>query len=246
MTRRTWEIRVGTSGWYYDHWKERFYPTDLSKNDWFVYYARNFDTVEINNTYYHLPKEKSVRRWHDLAPENFLYTVKANRFITHVKKLTNADEPLRNFLDAVEPLAEYLGPILYQLPPSLHKDLPRLEKFIQILPPRILAIFEFRHNTWFTDDVFDLLDRSGAGFCIHDLGGCDVPRVITANLIYLRFHDPPAKYRHKYPYSILQEWAQWAKEKRNKAPRLFAYFNNDYNAYAVENAAKLRELLLTE
>jgi uncharacterized protein YecE (DUF72 family) len=246
MAHKTWEVRVGTSGWYYDHWSKRFYPEELSKKEWFEYYASHFDTVEVNNTYYHLPKEKSVKRWHDLAPENFLYTVKANRFITHVKKLKDAAEPLENFLDAIEPLAEFLGPILYQLPPSLHKDLPRLEDFIEILPPKIMAVFEFRHNTWFTDDVFDLLDRSGVGFCIHDLGNCDVPRVITANLIYLRFHDPPGEYHHSYPSSILEELADWAKENRAKAPRVFAYFNNDYNAYAVENAIKLRELLVSE
>ncbi len=246
MTHRAWQVRVGTSGWYYDHWSKRFYPEEVSKKGWFEYYAARFDTVELNNTYYHLPKEKSVERWHDLAPENFLYTVKANRFITHVKKLKDAFESLRNFLDAIEPLKELLGPILYQLPPSLHKDLPRLQDFIAILPPKILPVFEFRHNTWFDDDVFDLLDTSGAAFCIHDLGNCDVPRVITANVIYLRFHDPPGQYRHNYPASILEEWASWVKENRGGAPRLFAYFNNDYNAYAVENAAKLRELLVSE
>jgi uncharacterized protein YecE (DUF72 family) len=243
MSQRTYDIRIGTSGWHYDHWYERFYPRDIPKKDWLQYYVQHFNTVEINNTFYRLPRETMVERWHELAPKDFLFTVKANRFVTHVKRLRDAEEPLRNFFDAIRPLAKNLGPILYQLSPTFHKDLGRLEDFIQLLPGKIPGVFEFRHNSWFTDDVLQLLDDSGLGLCIHDLGGVDVPRVVTANIIYLRFHDPPGEFSHDYPPHMLRQWAKWARENLRTGRRLFAYFNNDYNACAVRNAQQLREFL---
>ena len=157
MSKADCDIRIGTSGWYYDHWKERFYPAGLPKSKWFEHYAEHFDTVEINNTFYHLPKAQSVQRWHQLAPKGFLYAVKANRYITHIKRLKDTSEELKRFFERVALLKGHLGPILYQLPPSLHQDLDLLKSFIKLLPKGKPSVFEFRHESWYCDDMFDLL-----------------------------------------------------------------------------------------
>ena len=164
MNKADVDIRIGTSGWYYDHWKELFYPAGLAKRKWFEYYAQFFNTVEVNNTFYHLPKESTIKRWHEIAPRGFLYAVKANRYITHIKKLKDVAEPLERFFERVDLLKGKLGPILYQLPPSLHKDLDLLASFVKLLPKRKIAVFEFRHQSWYENDTFELLEKLGVGF----------------------------------------------------------------------------------
>jgi uncharacterized protein YecE (DUF72 family) len=241
MSKVDCDLRVGTSGWYYDHWKELFYPAGLAKSKWFEHYAGHFDTVEINNTFYHLPKEQSVQRWHDLAPRDFLYAVKANRYITHIKKLKDSVEPLQRFFDRVGLLKYKLGPILYQLPPSLHKDLDRLETFVKLLPRSKTAVFEFRHESWYSDDTFNLLRKFGVGFCIHDMPGKESPRVVTADIVYIRFHGTTGRYAGSYPKSQLQDWAKWLKEQAKTARGIYAYFNNDIGGHAIKNARQLRE-----
>jgi len=218
-----------------------FYPDRLPKNKWFQYYAEHFNTVEINNTFYQLPKPQSLERWHHLAPKNFIYSVKANRYITHIKRLKDTSEPLKLFFEIVYLLKEHLGPILYQLPPSLHKNLDRLAAFIKFIPKKSLAAFEFGHESWFSDDTFDLLDQAGLGFCIHDMPAVPSPRVITGNLIYIRFHGPTARYAGSYSKAQLKNWAHWLKQHSKKTPNIYVYFNNDYNAYAVKNAKTLKE-----
>lgn len=243
MSKADCDIRIGTSGWYYDHWKERFYPAELPRSKWFEYYARHFDTVEINNTFYHLPKEQTLQRWHELAPENFLFAVKANRYITHIKKLNDASEPLERFFERVNLLKDKLGPILYQLPPSLHKNLDLLAGFIKLLPKDKLAVFEFRHESWYADETFDLLGKSGVGFCIHDMPGNESPRIVTGEIIYLRFHGTTDRYAGSYPKSQLQDWANWLKTQARKARAIYVYFNNDSQAHAIKNAQQLKDLV---
>jgi len=243
MSKASCDIRIGTSGWYYDHWKELFYPTALAKSKWFEHYAKHFDTVEINNTFYHLPKEQTLQRWHDIALEGFLYAVKANRYITHIKRLKDAAEPLQLFFERVALLKNNLGPILYQLPPSLHKNLDLLAGFIKLLPVKSPAAFEFRHESWYSDDTFELLRRSNAALCIHDMPGKESPRVVTAEMIYIRFHGTTGRYAGSYPKSALQKWATWLKEQAKAARNIYAYFNNDIHGYAIKNAKQLRELL---
>jgi len=227
MSRADCDVRIGTSGWYYDHWKELFYPEDLAKNKWFEHYAQHFDTVEINNTFYHLPKESYVKRWHKLAPKGFLYAVKANRYITHIKRLKDAEKPLERFFERVSMLKGKLGPILYQLPPSLHKDLDLLGAFIKLLPKKRPAVFEFRHESWYCEDTFELLGQYGVGFCIHDMPGKQSPRVVTADIIYVRFHGTTGRYSGSYSKSVLQNWANWLKEQNKQARGIYVYFNND-------------------
>jgi len=241
MTKSKCDIRIGTSGWHYNHWKELFYPAGLPKSKWFEHYAQHFDTVEINNTFYQLPKEVSLKRWHEQAPKNFLYSVKANRYITHIKRLKDTSEAIERFFDRIGILKSRLGPILYQLPPSLHKDLDLLESFIKLLPKKLSAVFEFRHESWFSEDTFNLLNQFGAGFCVHDLSGKETPRVVTADIIYVRFHGPTGKYEGNYSKPALKNWAQWIRDNRTGISSVFAYFNNDIGAYAINNAKTLKQ-----
>ena len=238
------EPRIGTSGWYYNHWAGLFYPAELPKSKWFQYYAKDFNTVEVNNTFYQLPKEQTFKNWHKQAPKKFLYSVKANRYITHIKKLKDASEALERFFERVTILQEKLGPVLYQLPPSLQKDLDRLQTFIELLPKEPLAVFEFRHKSWFSEDTFKLLDKFGVSFCIHDMPDITSPRIITGDVIYIRFHGPTGKYEGSYSKSALQNWAKWLKEHIKKAHSVYVYFNNDIHVNAVHNAKQLKEQLL--
>lgn len=239
MSKADYDIRIGTSGWHYDHWSGPFYPDKLPKSKWFEHYAQHFNTVEINNTFYQLPREQTFKNWQEQAPEDFLFTVKANRYITHIKRLKNVAEPLARFLERAELLKENLGPILYQLPPSLHKDLDRLRAFLQLLPKDQIAVFEFRHESWFSRDTYELLREFNAAFCIHDMPGVPTPRVITADVIYIRFHGATGKYEGNYPKPALQRWAKWIKESTKGIRSVYAYFNNDIHAYAVHNAKAL-------
>jgi len=244
MSKPKCDIRVGTSGWHYAHWTGRFYPADLPKSKWFEFYSKEFDTVEINNTFYQLPKKESVKKWYEKAPDNFVFTVKANRFITHIKKLKEASESLRRFLDTIVLFKEKLGPVLYQLPPSLRKDLDLLESFACLLPKEQTSVFEFRHKSWFSDDTYELLNRFGLGFCVHDLGGVETPRLVTGEVVYMRFHGTSGRYAGNYSKPVLRQWADWAAEQIRDVRAIYAYFNNDFNAYAVANARTLREQLL--
>ena len=243
MNKVDCDIRIGTSGWYYDHWSGRFYPDDLPKSKWFEYYAQYFDTVEINNTFYHPPKEQTLQLWYKIAPKDFLYAVKANRYITHIKKLNDTAEPLERFFERINLLKSRLGPILYQLPPSLQKDLDLLEVFIKLLPKRKTAVFEFRHESWYLDDIYELLDKSGAGFCIHDMPGKESPPIVTGNIIYIRFHGITGRYSGSYPNSQLQNWADWLKDQAKKVRAIYVYFNNDAHGHAIKNAKQLKSLL---
>ncbi len=244
MNEADCEIRIGTSGWYYEHWKELFYPADIPKSKWFEHYARQFDTVEINNTFYHQPKEQSIQRWHKIAPEGFLYAVKANRYITHIQKLKDTSESLKRFFGGIYLLRQKLGPVLYQLPPSLHINLDRLGDFIRLLPKRTIAVFEFRHKSWYCDDTYKILEKYGAGLCIHDMPGNESPQVVTSDKVYIRFHGTAGRYSGNYPESALRNWAGWIKDKSKKASGVYIYFNNDANGYAVKNAKQLKEMII--
>ncbi|UCG47275.1 MAG: DUF72 domain-containing protein [Phycisphaerales bacterium] len=247
MRKTDCSIRIGTSGWYYDHWKKLFYPPDLPKSRWFEHYAGHFDTVEINNTFYHLPRHETIVKWHEKAPENFLYAVKANRYITHIKRLKDTSEQLKRFVEATALFKEKLGPVLYQLPPSLRKDLSLIESFVRLLPREPRAVFEFRHKSWYEQDAFEMLRRHNVAFCIHDMPGRQSPREVTADIVYLRFHGTTGRYAGNYPESDLRAWAEWLNRRAECAKCIYVYFNNDIGGHAIRNAGQLRELLgLTE
>jgi uncharacterized protein YecE (DUF72 family) len=240
MAKAKPDIRIGTSGWHYQHWAGPFYPQDLPKTKWLAHYAQHFDTVEINNTFYQLPKEQTIENWRKQAPDDFLYTLKANRYITHIKRLKDCSQELDRFFERAILLKEKLGPVLYQLPPSLHKDLDLLERFIKLLPKKHIAVFEFRHESWYSQDTYDLLKEYNVAFCIHDMPGNQSPRVVTADVIYVRFHGPTSRYTGNYSNAQLKKWAHWIKQNSQQTRATFAYFNNDIKGHAIKNAKTLK------
>ena len=243
MSRASCEIRVGTSGWHYEHWRGRFYPERLPKTKWFERYAQHFDTVEVNNTFYHLPRTTTVENWRAKAPRGFVYAVKANRYITHIKKLRDSAEQVKRFFEVMALLEEALGPVLYQLPPSLRKDLDLLGDFIALLPKRPRAVFEFRHPSWYEQGTFDLLNERGVVFCVHDMSGTESPRIVMGGMVYVRFHGTSGRYAGNYTDAMLQEWADWLKGQTQDVSAIHAYFNNDVDGHAIHNARTLRDMM---
>jgi uncharacterized protein YecE (DUF72 family) len=239
---RIGQYHVGTSGWNYKHWRERFYPRELPARKWFEHYAGVFRTVEINNTFYHLPEAATFTHWREQAPEGFLYAVKASRYITHVKRLKDPRQPVGLFLQRARRLWPHLGPILYQLPPNFKPDLERLEGFCKLLPRALTHVMEFRQADWLREEVFDLLGRYHVCLCVHDLLP-DHPRRLTGQAAYVRFHGVGNKYGGNYSRAELRRWADWMRQTAQDGHDVYAYFNNDSNAYAVFNAQTLRKLL---
>jgi uncharacterized protein YecE (DUF72 family) len=240
---RAARLRVGTSGFHYEHWRERFYPADLARTEWFEFYARHFDTVEINNTFYRLPEPEVFAAWRDRAPKSFLYSLKFSRFATHLKRLKDPVEPVRRFVGRARRLGDRLGPILAQLPRNLAPDLERLRGFLEALDPEHRWVIEFRDRDWLDEAVFDLLRRHRVALCIHDL----VPRhphAVTADLVYLRFHGD--RYRGSYSPQFLSAQARRIADHLAHGRDVYAYFNNDERAFAVENALSLRRYVLGE
>jgi len=235
-------IWIGTSGWVYPHWRGIFYPQALPQADWFAFYAQSFETVEINNSFYRLPSAAAFDAWREQAPSGFLYAVKASRFLTHLKKLKDPEEPLHRFFERASHLGKTLGPVLYQLPPNWRVNLPRFEHFLAALPQGYTHVVEFRDQSWLIEDVFRLLERYGVAHCIHDMYPLRVPVRVTAPVAYVRFHGDPV-YSGDYQLAALEAWARhiggWHSEKID----VFVYFNNDFGGYALQNALTLKRLL---
>ncbi len=234
-------FRVGTSGWNYKHWRERFYPAGLPEAEWFAHFSRAFDTVEINNTFYHLPPIQTFDKWQKQAPARFCFAVKANRFITHVKKLNEPAQPLRLFLTRARHLKDHLGPVLYQLPPRWNPNVDRLRTFCELLPKDLTHVVEFRNRAWLTAEVLEILRSNRVCLCLHDILP-DHPREITGPSIYVRFHGTSG-HNGNYSDAQLRDWASWLRDNAPRSGCVYAYFNNDVNAYAISNALKLREFL---
>jgi uncharacterized protein YecE (DUF72 family) len=231
------ELRIGTSGWSYQHWIGRFYPKGISLEA----YARQFDTVEINNTFYNLPLESTFRTWRETVGSSFLFAVKASRYITHRRKLRDPETVSRLFFERVIFLGDTLGPILFQLPPRWHVNVERLAEFLAHLPTDFRYTFEFRDKTWFNEEVDALLRQHGVAFCIYDLAGETSPLKVTTDFVYIRLHGPEKAYQGKYQDPVLDRWAEaitaWSREGRN----VYVYFDNDEKAYAAADALRLRE-----
>ncbi|GGC72161.1 histidine kinase [Chelatococcus reniformis] len=236
-------IRVGCSGWTYRHWRGAFYPDGMAVKRWFAFYAERFDTVEINNSFYRLPKAETFDGWRQQAPQGFRYAVKANRFITQAKKLKECQEPMRRMMAPTRHLGPTLGPILYQLPPTLGINLERLEAFLLLLPADLIHVFEFRHASWYTQTTLALLGRFGAGFVAHDLPGVASPRWATGPAAYVRFHGGRGKYSGRYADESLLDWSDWMIAEEMAGRSVWAYFNNDLAAAAVHDAQTLKGIL---
>lgn len=236
-------IHIGTSGWSYKHWHGTFYPENLKAKDEFSYYRNYFTAVEINNTFYRMPTDETFENWERQAPADFVYVIKASRYITHMKKLHDPKESLLIFMDKVKLLEKKLGAILFQLPPSLGADLTLLEDFLIALPAHSRYAFEFRNKEWDIPEVYQLLEKYNTGFCIYELAGYKSPLQVTADFVYVRLHGPAAeKYQGNYTESTLEQWAEicleWLKNKD-----VFIFFDNDQQGYAAFNALKLKELV---
>lgn len=234
---------VGTSGWSYSHWRGVLYPEGLPSARWLEHYAGQFETVELNATFYRLPQEKTFSNWARRVPDGFLFAVKGSRIITHLRKLVGAQEALETFLARCRLLGKHLGPVLFQLPPSLHRDEERLAAFLGLLPRDLRVAVEFRHASWYDEAVFRLLESRGAALCCHDMRGSASPLVATAPFAYLRFHGSGTRYGGDYTEEALGAAAAFARRCLREGRDLFAYFNNDAQGYAVENARLFRRML---
>ena len=235
-------VFVGTSGWTYDDWAEKFYPREVKGSERLAFYVTRFDTVEINATFYRLPTQTMLDAWNGRLPEGFHLVAKGSRVITHLKKLSDCQESLQIFLDRVKQL-HALRAILWQLPPSLGKDVDRLDRFLAALPQDIRHAVEFRHKSWWDDDVAALLARHGAAFVA--VSHPKLPNTIypTADFLYLRFHGLDRQlYRYDYTNEELKDWAARLKPYL-KDRMIYAFFNNDYQANAPRNARTFREML---
>lgn len=243
MTSARSAVHVGCSGWTYRHWRGAFYPERLPARDWLGFYAEQFDTVEINNSFYRLPKAKIFEGWRKQAPSGFRYAVKANRFITQAKKLKDCQEPLARMIAPTRHLGRTLGPILYQLPPNLRINLDRLESFLKLLPTDLAHVFEFREKSWYTEATLALLDRFGAGFVAHDFPDKASPRWVAGNLAYVRFHGGVGKYHGRYADKALLDWSDWMVRHARAGREVWAYFNNDVEAAAIHDALTLKAMV---
>jgi uncharacterized protein YecE (DUF72 family) len=237
------QIWIGTSGWHYKHWVGHYYPARCPPANMLSHFAKEFPTVEVNNSFYRLPEKSTFSGWRQQVPTGFLFAVKASRFITHIKKLKDAEDAVKLLLRRAEPLGDALGPILFQLPPQWKLNLERLDEFLNVLPVGRQYAMEFRELSWCREQVYERLRRHRVAFCLHDWREMAWPHPITADFTYIRFHGSGQCYGGSYPDQVLGEWAEriynWAGDLR----KVFVYFNNDLGGHAIRNARRLRRML---
>lgn len=237
------EIHIGTSGWHYAHWKGPFYPEAMPSRQFLKFYISYFQTVEMNNPFYRLPNESALRLWRESVPDHFVFSVKASRLITHIKRLKEPKQALTNFLERIDILNGKLGPILFQLPPRWNVNIDRLREFLKILPPGYRYTFEFRDPSWYQNEVYAALRESRAAFCIYHLEGHLSPEVVTTDFMYLRLHGPGGKYQGSYSSEALSGWAKKFVAWAQKGMQVYCYFDNDQAGYAAIDALRIKEIL---
>ncbi|SHG15137.1 Uncharacterized conserved protein YecE, DUF72 family [Desulfacinum infernum DSM 9756] len=234
-------FRIGTSGWNYKHWQTKFYPAGLPQRKWLEYYAQEFDTVELNATFYRLPQENTFEGWRHRTPEGFLWAVKAPRTITHHRRLKEVEEDMEKFLARCALLGPKLGPVLFQLPPSLHYDAQLFRDFAVILNQVLEPVIEVRHPSWLNEGFFRELQARGIAFCLSDTAGrYPYAEVLTASFVYIRLHGSRKLYASSYSEEELQRWAEKILTWQKPA---YVYFDNDFEAHAPANARRLRQIL---
>lgn len=235
---------VGTSGWSYANWRGPFYPPGLKQTDWLAHYAGYLRSVEINNSFYHLPREAMLARWTERTPPGFLFAVKAWRAITHYRRLADCNDQVAVFFDRLKALGGKCGPVLFQLPPRWHVDTGRLAGFLENLPEGWRYAMEFRDTSWHCDAVYDLLRARNVAFCPFELAELTGPRVVTADFVYVRLHGRHARYRGAYTEGELADWTDWLKANMGEGRDVHVYFDNTDEAdHAIRNAERLSELL---
>ena len=240
----TCEIRIGTSGYHYQHWRGACYPAGTSASKMLEFYSRYFDTVELNNSFYRLPAKSAFDDWRNSTPPNFIFAVKASRFLTHNKKLKDPDVALQNFLPRIEHLGAKLGPVLFQLPPRWRVNLERLEGLLRVLPRTFRYVFEFRDSTWITPEANEVLKKSRSAFCIYELAGYHSPLTVTTDFAYVRLHGPDrGKYQGTYAEDHLRKWSQQIRNRAKTLKAVYVYFDNDQSGFAARNALTLKQML---
>ena len=236
------EIRIGTSGWSYKHWRGLFYPQGIKATEEFGYYQEFFSTVELNSPFYRLPSKETFVKWKAATADDFQFSVKASRFITHMKKLKDPAESIARFMENVSGLQEKLGPILFQLPPNWKINKERLSEFLEKLPATFRYAFEFRNPSWYSDEIYELLEKHNCAFCIYELAHHLTPLQVTADLIYIRLHGPGDHYQGSYDDETLKVWAKRCIDWQKKHD-VFVYFDNDIGGHAPDNAKRLIEMV---
>lgn len=234
-------VFIGTSGWQYRHWRRMFYPEGLATAHWLEHYAARFATVEVNNTFYHLPRPETFSDWARRTPPDFTFALKMSRYLTHLKRLQEPAQPVATFLERALRLGPKLGPVLLQLPPTLSVDLAALSETLALLSPVRVAV-EFRHDSWHTDDVHQVLADHGAAWCLADSRSRTTPFRRTAGWTYLRFHDGAGWPDPCYDEHQLAEWAGRLAGEWGPDARIYAYFNNDGRGCAPRDAVTFARL----
>jgi uncharacterized protein YecE (DUF72 family) len=238
------QLRIGTSGFHYKHWLGNFYPAKLPAARMLEYYIQHFDTVEINNSFYKLPRVEILEGWRKATPRDFLFSIKGSRFITHNKKLKEPHHALENLLPRAEALGRKLGPILFQLPPKWRVNVERFAEFLEALPKYHRYTFEFREPTWMHDEIYVLLRKHRAAHCIYELAGYVSPLEATTDFVYVRLHGPTtSKYAGSYGDRTLATWAKRIEGWMSEGRSVFVYFDNDQAGYAAKNALELKRML---
>lgn len=239
------QIHIGTSGWQYDHWIGPFYPEDLPKKEWLHFYCQRLDTVEINNSFYQQPNDSTIDQWREGTPKDFVFAYKANRYITHMKRLKDPDEPLDKLFAKADLLKRKLGVVLFQCPPNWKFNRQRLETFLKALPRRRKVRFtiEFRDGDWFREETFELLSKYGVAFCIYELAGTISPKELTTDFTYVRLHGPGGAYQGRYGGQKLSGWAGAFNTWADQGKDVYCYFDNDEKGYATMDAMQMKEML---
>jgi uncharacterized protein YecE (DUF72 family) len=240
----TCDIRIGTSGFHYKHWKGPFYLEKTPATKLLDFYVQHFDTVELNSSFYRLPPASAFECWREASPANFVFAVKASRFITHNKKLKDPENAIDNLLPRAAHLGPKLGPVLFQLPPHWRVNPERLENLLQILPRDVRYAFEFRELSWMNPQVDSILKRFNAAFCIYELAGYHSPLNSTADFAYVRLHGPEiGKYQGSYSEERLRVWARQIETWAARLKAVYVYLDNDQAGYAAANALTLKSMV---
>ncbi|BCA53830.1 hypothetical protein W02_09700 [Nitrospira sp. KM1] len=243
------QLLIGTSGWTYASWKGKFYPKTLPNSRYLEFFATQFPTTEVNYSFYHLPKPSTYGKWAEQVSDEFAFSVKVSRFITHIKRLTDAEAPWHLFLESAKSLGTHLGPLLFQFPASFRRDDDRLGRFLAMVrttegkAAHLRLVFEFRHESWFANGIYRLLSRHGSALCIGDSGRYPRKDVITADFVYMRFHGRHHLFASSYSKTELAEEAKKMKRHLQNGYDVYAYFNNDAEGHAVQNARMLTALM---
>ncbi|GGE26915.1 hypothetical protein GCM10007276_00060 [Agaricicola taiwanensis] len=237
------QIRIGCSGWHYTGWRGLFYPEKMPTKDFLAYYGQCFSTTELNNPFYRLPKAQTAAAWREGTPEGFLFAWKASRYLTHLKRLKDPEEPLSRMMGVAGHLKEKLGPILVQLPPSMKVDRERLARFLGALPKGQRFTLEFRHPSWYEAEVFDLLSDHDVALCLSDHADAPAPWEVTASFVYVRGHGPGGRYYGHYSDETLKQWGDDVGRWRSGRRDVFVYFDNDQKTAAPKDARKLMDIV---